>query len=97
MSSESDYAWRMARYYGPKISRMTRRERIAFLEQRIAVLLEANEAERRAHEASCENCQKDEFCSARFSTPPHYESAFGVMCITKRLTKNMLERREALA
>jgi hypothetical protein len=32
MSSESDYAWRMARYYGPEISRMTRGEEIADLE-----------------------------------------------------------------
>jgi 5-methylcytosine-specific restriction endonuclease McrA len=66
----SDYAWRMARYYGSEISRMTRGKRIAFLEQRIAVLSEVIEAECRAHEASCKDCQEGEFCLARFSITP---------------------------
>jgi hypothetical protein len=103
MSSESDYAWRMARYYGPEISRMTRGKRIAFLEQRIAVLPEVIEAERRAPEAGCKDCQEGEFCLAHFSITPTQKARYDELSHLrgyvhhKKLMKNMLKGREAKA
>lgn len=66
-SSESDYARRMARNYGPELARLLRPERLARLQARIETLNREMIAEGEAHKQTCERCRDGDFCLARFS------------------------------
>ena len=58
MSSERAWAERAAEFYGPRVARMSRAERIDVLRAKIAELERSIAEQNEAHLASCETCQR---------------------------------------
>ena len=63
MSSESNFAWRLARFYlANGLLLHPREDRIAWLHKIRVVALAKMDADRKAHKAECEACQNGDFC-----------------------------------
>jgi hypothetical protein len=70
-SSESNFAWRAAQFYGPDVVQRSRPERIEWLRGRIAAQEGLGRDEYAAHRAICMVCQNgDPFCLQALSTTP---------------------------
>jgi hypothetical protein len=72
-SSESAYAWRMARTYGPEVCRLDRAGRMAWAQEAIDRLKREDDAEHEAHKRDCELCLRNAFCSYGFTLSPRYD------------------------